>query len=81
MDIFCYLCFVFVMLSRLFIVALWSPAGQGLTSWMFSSVCVTFPCGVLVQVWYLIVSIPDLCLFTYFYNKFDTVVSLVFRRT
>ena len=26
---------------------------------------VTFPCGVLGQVWYLIVSIPDLCLLTY----------------
>ena len=24
---------VFVMLSRLFIAALWSPAGKGLTSW------------------------------------------------
>ena len=24
-------------------------------------VCVTFPCGILGQVWYLIVSIPDLC--------------------
>ena len=28
---------------------------------MFSFVFVTFPCGVLGQVWYLIVSIPDLC--------------------
>ena len=27
---------------------------------------VTFPCGILGQVWYLIVSIPDLCLLTYF---------------
>ena len=27
---FCYLCFVFVMLSYLFIAALWSPAGKGL---------------------------------------------------
>ena len=26
---------------------------------------VTFPCGVLGQVWYLIVPIPDLCLLTY----------------
>ena len=26
-----YLCLVFVMLSRLFIAALWSPAGKGLT--------------------------------------------------
>ena len=30
----CYLCLVFAMLSRLFIVALWSPAGKGLTSWL-----------------------------------------------
>ena len=29
MDHLCYLCFVFVMLSRLFIAALWSPAGKG----------------------------------------------------
>ena len=27
-----YVCLVFVMLSRLFIAALWSPAGKGLTS-------------------------------------------------
>ena len=55
----CYLCFVFVMLSRLFIAALWSPAGKGPTSWlsfvMFNCVFVTFPCGILGQVWCLIV--------------------------
>ena len=33
---------------------------------MFSCVFVTFPCGVLGQVWYLIVSIPDLCLLPYY---------------
>ena len=33
---------------------------------MFSCVFVTFPCGVLGQVWYLIVSIPDLCHLIYF---------------
>ena len=33
---------------------------------MFYCVFVTFPCGVLGQVCYLIVSIPDLCLLTYF---------------
>ena len=27
---------------------------------------VTFPCGILGQVWYLIVLIPDLCLLSYF---------------
>ena len=32
---------------------------------MFSCVCVTFQFGVLVQVWNLIVLIPDVCLFPY----------------
>ena len=27
---------------------------------------VTFPCGILCQAWYLIVSFPDLCLLSYF---------------
>ena len=27
---------------------------------------VTFPCGIQGQVWYLIVSFPDLCLLSYF---------------
>ena len=35
MDHLCYLCLVFGMLSRLFIAALWSPEGKGLTSWLF----------------------------------------------
>ena len=34
MDHFCYLCIVFVMLSCLFIAALWSTAEKGLTSWL-----------------------------------------------
>ena len=34
MDHLCYLCFVFVMLSQLFIDVLWSPEGKGLTSWL-----------------------------------------------
>ena len=58
MDHLCYFCLVFVLLWRLFIAAL-SPAGKGLTSWlsfvMFISVFDTFPCGILGQVWYLIV--------------------------
>ena len=45
---------VFVMLSRLFVAALWSPAGKWLTSWLLfvMSNCdfVTFPCGILDQV-------------------------------
>ena len=34
MDHVYYLCLVFVMLSRMFIATLWSPAGKGLTSWL-----------------------------------------------
>ena len=69
MDHLCYVCLVFVMLSHLFIAALWSPAGKGLTFWllfvMFNCVFATFPCGILGQVWYLNVSIPDLCHLSY----------------
>ena len=59
-----------IMLSCLFVVVLWSPTWKGVTYVMFSCVFITFPCGVLGQVWYLIVSIPDLCTFTYFNNIF-----------
>ena len=65
-------CLVFAMFcARLFICALWSPAGKGLTSWLsfvVSSLICHFPIGTLGQVWYLIVSIPDLCTITYFYR-------------
>ena len=58
------------MLLRLFIAALWSPAGKGLTSLLllvvFNCIFFSFPCGILGQVWYLIVSIPDLCRHSYF---------------
>ena len=68
-DHLCYLCLVFVTLSRLFIAALWSPAGKGLASLLLlvMSNCdfVTFQCGILGQVWYLIVLIPDLCRLSY----------------
>ena len=59
------------MLSWLFIAALWSLAGKVLSSWLSCVWCftvlVTFPCGVLGQVWYLIVYFSGLCLLTYFY--------------
>ena len=50
------------MLSRLFITAVWSSAWKRLT---FNCVFVTFPCGILGQMWYLIVSFPDLCRHSY----------------
>ena len=42
-DHLCYLYLVFVMLSCLFIVALWSPAGKGLTSWLRLRCLAIFP--------------------------------------
>ena len=54
MDFLCNLCLVFVMVSRLFVAVLWSPAGKVLTSRLlfvnFNCVFVTFPCGILCQV-------------------------------
>ena len=58
------------MLSCLFVAAYGQLLGKGQP--LGSPVCdvscvfVTFPCGVLCQVWYLIVSMPDLCLLLYF---------------
>ena len=55
---------------RLFICSLWSPAGKGLTSCLSFVVSncefFHFPIGILGQVWYLTVSIPDLCTLTNF---------------
>ena len=62
--------YVLCLFACLFIFALWSPAGKWLTFWlsfvMSNCAFVTFPIGILGQVWYLIVLIPDLCTFAYF---------------
>ena len=69
MDHLCYFCLVLLCFHvRLFVDALWSPAGKGLTSWfsfvMSNCDVVTFPLVSWVdQVWCLIASIPDLALF------------------
>ena len=68
---------VFLMLSRLLMADLWPPAGKGLTSWLLLGCLlyfVTFPCGILGQVWYLIVSFPELCRLSYFYYIQNKVV-------
>ena len=65
-----YAFYVSLILSRLVIAALCSPAGKGLTSLLllvtFIVYFVTFACGILGQVWYLIVTFPDLCRLSYF---------------
>ena len=74
MNPFCYLCFVPVMLSCLAITC-WERANlMALLYAMFSCVFVTFPRGVLGQVWYLIVSIPDISLLPYFLHILYTIV-------
>ena len=62
--LFRYLCFmiIFVMMSCLFLAALWSWERADLLALLcveFSCIFVTFPYGVQGQVWYLIVLIPD----------------------
>ena len=68
----CYFCIVFAMLSLLLIGTLWSSVGKGLISWLSFVVLnfgvVTFQFGIQGQVWYLIVSIPDLCPLSYFHT-------------
>ena len=56
--------------ARLFICALWSPAGKGLTSWLsfvVSTVSLALSHWYPGSMWYLIVSIPDLCTLTLLY--------------
>ena len=53
------------------VISCWERAGiLALLYVKLSCVFVTFSCGVLGQVWYLIVLIPDICLITYFGTKF-----------
>ena len=59
-DHLCYLCLLFVMLSCLFIAALWSPEGKGLTYWLlFVMFIVILFLSHLVS--WDIISIPDPC--------------------
>ena len=69
----CYFCLVFLMLSRMFTAALWSPAGKkaDLLAFVGDVFCifVTFQCGILGQC-YSILSFPDLCHLSYFVSQF-----------
>ena len=65
-----------------FVAICWEKAGLlALLYVMFSCVIVTFPCDVLCQVWYLIVTIPDFCfLLTYIYHKWASIKNCLFFR-
>ena len=65
MDLYCYLCFVCVMLCSL-VVSCLERAGllalmYVICIFVFYCIFVTLSYGVLSQVWHLIVSIPDPC--------------------
>ena len=49
----------------------WERADLLALDLVFNCVFVTFPCGILGQVLYLIVLIPDLCQLSYFYYIAD----------
>ena len=48
MDHLCFVCLSFLMLSRLFIAAFWSPAGKGLASWLLFDIYCIF---VIFSIW------------------------------
>ena len=64
-SVLCLLCFVRVCLYVLCGHLLGKGWPLGSRLWCILWVC-HFPIGILGQVWYLIVSIPDLCTLTYF---------------
>ena len=67
-SVLCLLCFVRVCLYVLCGHLLGKGWPLGSRLWCLLWVC-HFPIGILGQVWYLIVSIPDLCTITYFCNR------------
>ena len=73
-DHLCYLCLVFchafASVHCCLVITCWERADLlALVCDFCVFVFVTFPCGILGQVWYLIVSIPDLCRISYFLDQ------------
>ena len=74
MDHLCFLCLVFshafASVHCCFVVTCWERADLLALVGDVYCICVTFPGGILGQVWYLIISFPDLCrLFTFIWVK------------
>ena len=73
MGFFCCCFFVSLFVSHAFksihcclVVICWERAGLLALVGDIYCIFVTFPCCILGQVWYLIVSFPDLCRLSYF---------------
>ena len=80
MDHFSYLCIVFVMLFPAHFSLVVTCGGRAnllaLLNVMFYCVFVSFPCGVMGQMWILIVSITDICLLTHFQRTRHCLASI-----
>ena len=77
------LCFVFVHCSHV-VTCLEMAYLLDFLYMLFYCAFVTFPCGVLGQVWCLIVSVPDLCLLSYFHiyiHLFQQTLQMFFSVT
>ena len=59
-------CHAFASVHCCLVVTYWERSDLLALVCKFNCVFVTFPCGILGQVWYLIVSIPDLFRLSYF---------------
>ena len=79
-SVLCLLCFVHVCLYVLCGHLLGKGWPLGSRLWCLLWVC-HFPIGILGQVWYLIVSIPDLCTITYFWSEEQISFCMLFGKT
>ena len=59
-------CHAFASVHCCLVVTYWLRANLFVPFVMFNCIFVTLPCGILGQVWYVIVSIPDRCRLSYF---------------
>ena len=78
MDHSCYfmscVCHAFAFVHCCLVVTCWEIADIFDLDCYVYCVFVTFPCGILGKLWYLIVSIPDFChlsYFSYFYDYYS----------
>ena len=71
---------MFLMLSGLSIAALLSPAGKGQTLVLVGGahcIFVTFPCGILRQVWYLIVGFLIFSIFLTLFTRYGGISLMI----
>ena len=59
-------CHAFASVHCCLVVTCWERADLLALVGYVHCIFVTFPCGILGQVWYLIASFPDLCRLSYF---------------